>query len=125
MSRKSVLVQCTNLIQVKKVLKTRNCQPISTSTAKTIEAVEKLLQSDRQLKIQEMATKLDLPKTTVHEIVHDKSNFHYQNRKVMNAVTEYCDGRKMYCVFPRWYFQVTPSLEKCINLNDDYMEKYI
>ncbi|XP_025197065.1 protein GVQW3-like [Melanaphis sacchari] len=77
MSRKSVSVWCTKFNSGRESVEdeARNGRPISTSTAETIEAVEKLLRSDRRLKIREMATQLDLPKTTVHEIVHEKLNF--------------------------------------------------
>ncbi|XP_025191027.1 protein GVQW3-like [Melanaphis sacchari] len=77
MSRKSVSVWCTKFNSGRESVEdeARNGRPISTSTAETIEAVEKLLRSDRRLKIREMATQLDLLKTTVHEIVHEKLNF--------------------------------------------------
>lgn len=42
----------------------------------TTEAVEKLLRLNRRLKIIEIATQLDLLKTTVHEIVYEKLNFY-------------------------------------------------
>ncbi|KAL4149906.1 hypothetical protein QTP88_003757 [Uroleucon formosanum] len=78
MSRKSVSVWCSkfNLGRESVEDEARSGRPISTSTTETIQAVEKLLRSDRRLKIREMAIKLDLPKTTVHEIVHGKLNFH-------------------------------------------------
>ncbi|KAL4098871.1 hypothetical protein QTP88_023389 [Uroleucon formosanum] len=77
MSRKSVLVWCTKFNSGRESVEdeARSGRPISTSTAETIDAVEKLLRSDRRLKIREMVTQLDLPKTTVHEIVHEKLNF--------------------------------------------------
>jgi len=77
MSRKSVSVWCTKFNSGRESVEdeARSGRPISTSTAETIDAVEKLLRSDRRLKIREMATQLDLPKTTVHEIVHEKLNF--------------------------------------------------
>jgi len=187
MSRKSVSVWCTKFNSGRESVEdeARSGRPISTSTAETIDAVEKLLRSDRRLKIREMATQLDLPKTTVHEIVHEKLNFrkvcarwvpkmhdnatphsagktkawlekykwevlehpsyspdlapsdfflfgplkkhlggtHFQNEEeVMNAVTEYFDG-KCAAYFRDGIFKLLHRWEKCINLNGDYVEK--
>ncbi|KAL4136258.1 hypothetical protein QTP88_007809 [Uroleucon formosanum] len=82
MSRKSVSVWCSkfNLGRESVEDEARSSRLISTSTTETIQAVEKLLRLDRRLKIREMATKLDLPKTTVHEIVHGKLNFRKEMR---------------------------------------------
>lgn len=48
---------------------------------------------------------------------------HFQNEEVMNAVTEYFDG-KCVAYFRDSIFKLLHCWEKCINLNGDYVKKW-
>ncbi|GFS04493.1 histone-lysine N-methyltransferase SETMAR [Elysia marginata] len=43
----------------------------TSTTEKDITRVDELIKCDRRMKIREIALKLEIPKSTVHEIVHD------------------------------------------------------
>ena len=47
-------------------------RPSTTITDKNIEAVARIVMHDRQISVRRVAYELDIPKTCVHEIQHDK-----------------------------------------------------
>lgn len=77
MSCKQVWLWCTAFTNGRTDLEDepRTGRPRSSTTDENVTRVESLIREDRRLKIREMAMELDLPKSVVHEIVHDNLGF--------------------------------------------------
>jgi len=77
MSRKQVSVWCSAFTNGRTDLddEPRAGRPRSSTTDENVVHVESLIQEDRRRKVREIAVELDLPKSVVHEIVHDKLGF--------------------------------------------------
>lgn len=89
MARWQVSVWCTAFAEGRTNVddKPRSGGPSTSSTDYHIAQVDNLIQADRRCKIRDMALELDISKSVVHEIVHEKLGY----RKVSTKTACVCD----------------------------------
>ena len=77
MSRKQVSVWCSAFTEGRTNLQDepRVGRPRSSTTEDNIAHVDALIQDNKQHKLRDMAAELDIPKSVVHEIVHEKLGY--------------------------------------------------
>ena len=77
LSRKQVSIWCSAFSEGRTNLQDepREGRPRSSTTDDSIARIEALIQTDRRRKLRDMAEELDIPKSVVHEIVHEKLGY--------------------------------------------------